>query len=78
MTMAGDAGYDAETRLFNEYAAKKAREDREREAGHSECPKCLSLNTTDGYGFAAGGFGPYTICLNCGHVLASFDDPECF
>ena len=36
---------DEETRQFNEYAAKKAREDRERESGHEECPKCQSPNT---------------------------------
>ena len=65
-----------EDRQFAEYAAKRAREDREREAGHQECPKCSSLNTVDGYGLAAGNLGPYTICMNCGHVLWSTPDPE--
>jgi len=66
--------YADETRQFNEYAAKKAREDREREAGRSECPKCMSLNTHDGYGLAAGGIGCYTICMDCGYVLSSVQD----
>ncbi len=68
--------YADETRQFNEYAAKKAREDRERETGREVCPKCDSDNTHAGYGMAAGGIGCYTICMDCGYVLASVQDPE--
>ncbi len=68
--------YADETRQFNEYAAKKAREDRERETGREVCPKCDSDNTRAGYGMAAGGIGCYTICMDCGYVLAFVQDPE--
>jgi len=66
--------YADETRQFNEYAAKKAREDRERETGRDDCPKCNSHNTHEGYGIAAGGIGCYTICMDCGYVLSSVQD----
>lgn len=40
------------------------------------CPKCGSHEIHDGYGFAAGGIGAYTMCLDCGEILASVQDPE--
>ena len=48
----------------------------ERETGREVCPKCDSDNTHAGYGMAAGGIGCYTICMDCGYVLASVQDPE--
>lgn len=42
---------------------------------HIKCPKCGSREHTQGYGFAAGGLGGYTIC-ECGEVLERFPDPE--
>jgi len=67
---------EEEDRQFAAYAERRAREDRETDSGRAECPKCRSHDTRDGYGFAAGGVGPYTICHRCWHVLQSFDESK--
>lgn len=35
----------------------------------AECPVCSSTDLSFGYGFAGGGFGPYTVCLDCGQLI---------
>ena len=36
----------------------------------ARCPICGGANLTFGYGFAGGGLGPYTICLDCDCIVA--------
>ena len=45
----------------------------------SRCPNCGG-EMTFGYGFAGGGLGPYTICLDCGGIITKHrtDPGECF
>ena len=41
-----------------------------------DCPHCGGKEAYQGYGFAAGALGAYTICANdaCGRVLEHFED----
>lgn len=44
------------------------------------CPFCGGDNMASGYGFAGGGLGGYTFCLDCDEMLVKHrDDPsDCF
>lgn len=33
------------------------------------CPDCNAL-TTEGFGLAGGGYGVYTVCIECGNVVS--------
>lgn len=43
---------------------------------HILCENCGSQDHVVGYGFAGGGLGSYTICLNCDEVLEFSPDPQ--
>lgn len=38
------------------------------------CPKCAG-ETTEGFGLAGGGYGPYTYCEACGIIVTKTDEP---
>ena len=40
------------------------------------CPKCGGTDLHYGYGFAAGGLGSYTICLDCDETIERALDSE--
>ena len=48
----------------------------EEEADPIVCPDCGSVENYHGYGFAAGGLGGYTMCLECGKTLEYSPDPD--
>ncbi len=43
------------------------------------CPLCGSRDLSFGYGFAGGGLGGYTLCLNCDGILTKHrtDEGDC-
>ena len=45
-----------------------------------KCPICGGTDLSFGYGFAGGGLGAYTFCLDCDEILSKDrDDPgDCF
>lgn len=38
------------------------------------CPYCGSMETTSGYGYAAGPLGSYTFCDSCGELIELVPD----
>ena len=50
-----------------------------REESSTRCPVCGGSNLSFGYGFAGGGLGGYTFCLDCDEILTKHrtDMGEC-
>ncbi len=47
------------------------------ESEDGTCPKCKSSDVEGGYGMAAGGYGSYEMCMDCGCIFnATQDDDE--
>lgn len=46
----------------------------------ARCPFCGSERLTFGYGFAGGGLGSWTACLDCSRIIAKerSDEAGCF